>query len=284
MTTRQPLRPRRSIRRCLAAAAAACVLLAATPWLLAQPDADARDRVEERPARAPGHAGQGRSITDDAFSERPDQAGDDRGPRRGGPGSFRERRDQMAGQFEDVLAVLDDLDPRMADRLRNAGDERPGLRMMAIQRHFPEVTRLVRLRNDDPEMYDLRVRDLRLFKRSVVLATEARSAAEEGDDNAADDLTDTLDDVVEEHFDVQQEIRALELERLEARIEALKDAHDERDRNKRDLIEQRTQRLLEGKDLPRFPGLREERRQRGEGSPKRRRDSGQTQEYQYEGH
>lgn len=151
---------------------------------------------------------------------------------------------RIAEHLEGVIAVVRDIDPQLAERIENIHDDRPGMKMLAVRRAFPQVFRLVRLREDDPEMYALRIDDMKLQRRSNELVRQIRAARRAGDDREAADFVDDLEDVVEEHFDLRQQIRELEIDRLEARIEALKDALSERRHNRRDLMEDRIRDLL----------------------------------------
>ncbi len=224
---------RRNPASVIALAVAVFGLLATTPTAGVAQDRD--DRRDNPPPAGPVTGPP--SVTDDVFSDAPDTERDRR---------ERFDRDDFQRMMENVMDVIADIDPEMADRIRRHRDDNPRASMGIIRDKFPEAFWLVRLRHDDPAMYALRVDDLKLYRRSEVLAKQLREARrEDPDGDVADDLTDALTETIEQHFEVQNTIHELEVERLEARIDALKDAIRDRDRREKELIEKRLNRLLE---------------------------------------
>ena len=140
----------------------------------------------------------------------------------------------------DLIAVARDLDPELADRLE-AIDDPGGMRraLIGMRDRLPEMFPLMELRRTDPPMYAARVADLKQARRTEDLGRDYREAVAAGDEDLADELRDALEDAVEAHFDRRQELRELRLERLEAELEALEAEIDDRDDNKRSLIEAR---------------------------------------------
>lgn len=158
---------------------------------------------------------------------------------------------QIAEHYERVLAVLDDIDPDLAQRVRDGEQVRPGIKMAMLQRRFPEVLHLARLRQHDKEMYGLRVRELVLYQQMRGLARQIRVAERQeaqGEDPAfdADDLRKNLEDLAEDHFEARQSADELEIERIEESLEKRKERFDENDRNERELIQRTIDDLLSG--------------------------------------
>ncbi|MEM8782889.1 MAG: hypothetical protein AAGE65_08525 [Planctomycetota bacterium] len=212
-----------------------------------------------------------------AVAQPPDEAGPEiRGPQ---PGDrtirerIRERRErfarergldeaQLAERRARVLAVLEDLDPALAERFRNAPDDRPGVKMALLEDRFPEVLRLVRLREHDQDLYALRVRELVLSRQMRDVARQIRLAERQeqrGEDPVvdADDLRRDLEDLAEEQFEAEQAAEELQLQRFEERLEMMRERFKQRDRDERQIIQRTIERLLSGD--PRRTGSPERR-------------------------
>ncbi len=160
----------------------------------------------------------------------------------------RERFEELFKNPAKLFDVVRDIDPALADELEQLKDTRPRAVFSVLRRQFPQVMRLALLKDEDPALYQLRVRDLQLTRQADQLADQHRDARKRGDKDAADAIEDQLEPIVVEHFDIRQKVRERELEKLEERIEQLKDALDERDSNKRNLIKQRLAELLGASD------------------------------------
>ncbi len=166
--------------------------------------------------------------------------------RRGG------RRPMTEAEAREAYAVIEELRPDLIDhvhQLREGDHRRFG---ELIDRRFPAVRYLVDLKRDDPAVYDLRIRDLRLTRETRDLARRVRDANGADREDDADDLTEELEERVAEHFDVRQSLRERELERLRERLEAMEEELDERSDDRGDLIEERVDALVGEGDGPRF--------------------------------
>ena len=175
---------------------------------------------------------------------------------------IRERRDrfaeerglsqeQLEHQYAQVLAVLQDIDPVLADRLRNAEDARPGVQIMILERRFPEVLRLARLREHDQALYALRVRELVLYRQMQSIAQQIRLAQNQIDagresDVDVDDLKRDLERLAKDHFEADQDAKELELQRFERKLEEMRDRHRQRGREQRQIVESTVDELLTG--------------------------------------
>ncbi|BAM04643.1 hypothetical protein [Phycisphaera mikurensis] len=227
-------------------AALLAAALAAAPPALAQPD----------PPPPPRQADQdrGHGQHHDREGRRGDAGHRGREGRHGGGGEEDHRRPSR----EEMAAVLRDIDPalaeRVADREARGGPGglagRPGRGVVAadgIRTLFPQIARLTRLKQVDPALYDLRVRDIRFERDTERIVAEGRRlrgdpTIEDADDRL-EDLHDELEEKVEAHFELRQEIRAAELERLEKRLEQLEEDLKRRQDDKDALIAQRLAKL-----------------------------------------
>ena len=143
-----------------------------------------------------------------------------------------------------AFPIIELLQPDLADELRELGERDPRHLREVIQRRFPGVRYLIDLKERDPEMYRLRIRDIQLNRetRDLARAVQAAQAADREDE--ADDLIETLEERVTEHFDVRQALRERELDVLRERIERMQEELEDRADERDDLIEERVEGLV----------------------------------------
>lgn len=165
-----------------------------------------------------------------------DEDGRERGRRGGG---FR-----MTDQDLDAAqAIVARLYPELAERFDALRREDPRQFKQTLERRFPRVRFLVELQDRDPAMFELRMADIRLDRQTDALAYELREARNADDKDRYEDLRDAIEAKVTEHFDVRQQIRAMEIEMLKQKLEDLEERLDDRDDDRKDLIEQRVNEL-----------------------------------------
>jgi hypothetical protein len=99
---------------------------------------------------------------------------------------------------------------------------------------------LAMLEKADPEMFKLVKADMDLERQSRELAMQYRRAS--SDERAK--LKDKIKEVVAKHFDVRQDRRALELKRLEAQLQHLRESIERRKNERDKLVEQRVSELV----------------------------------------
>jgi hypothetical protein len=99
----------------------------------------------------------------------------------------------------------------------------------------------VRMREADPEMFELEQNDERLDRESHELAEQNRRAPE---GPARDELRAKLKQTVARHYKARQERRQLEVKRLEAQLERLRGALEKRSKDSDAIIEHRVSQLL----------------------------------------
>lgn len=215
------------------------------------------------PARSPRHADQAppppRGPMDDMAGMRGE---DDEGMVRG-------KRSHDEPTREELLEVLQAVKPEVAERFEqfsesrgNRGDgppreqnkegrpEKQGDRQDGryFGRMMPYLRSLAMEKKRDPELYALRISDMKLKRETHVLAQALREARESKQDK---DVIESLEDQIEEkvtvHFDVRQELQELDLKRLEERIELLSEQLEEREDARDDLIKQRVEELTQRK-------------------------------------
>lgn len=150
-----------------------------------------------------------------------------------------------------AIEVLQAMRPEMGEKLAKLREDSPERVAQTLQREFPRIRYFLMLKRIDPQMYELRIQDIKLSARGHQLAgqiKEAKTLAEGEAENAEriEMLTEQLRDTVREHFAIRQQIRERELERLLRRIEQIREKLADQAENQSDLIEQRTTELIEG--------------------------------------
>lgn len=151
--------------------------------------------------------------------------------------------DADAGQ---VLQIIARIDPGLGERLTELRSDDPDQFARELGERFRRYHWLLRLKKYDQPMYELRVEDVRLWRRSRELADRLREAEAEQDENQATALRARLHAVVTEHFALRQQVREAELARLERRLQELKERLSERARNRQAFIDEHIRSLIEG--------------------------------------
>ncbi len=168
-------------------------------------------------------------------AERGAERGDDREPRgerragkngRGGPGpgpglgsgsdSVPEPMTLTEEQVEDALALMIELDPAIAPNIAMMRVQRPEHLRRAVSRRFPRVSYMLKLKESRPEVYALRVKDIRLENLSKRQA-RALAVLPQGD-AGVDAARAALRSTLEEHFVVRQDVRRVELAALREKL------------------------------------------------------------------
>ena len=83
-------------------------------------------------------------------------------------------------QITEAIEVLSELRPRMAERLREIQETDPARVAEVVERQYPRVRMFLELKKREPELYKLRIRDLKLESKSNKLAKKLRAAKEAG--------------------------------------------------------------------------------------------------------
>jgi len=188
-----------------------------------------------------------------AHDRRDDPDGDDDRGRR-----FERLRPLTDQEADEALAIIDQLQPDAAQRLRALRAEDPPRFSRELRFRFPYLGYLARLKRSDPQMFELRIADMKLAGRSMRLARAWREADEAGEAEKAQTLRTELEEAVAEHFELRQKIRAAELEKLEQRLEAMREELEQRKQQRERIIDDHVEGLLRD---------REARQRAAEGKP-----------------
>jgi len=201
--------------------------------------ARSEEPTDDPPQRDHAASAQDQKHPGDAAPDKPRR--DDRDHRRG-----RDRFHLSEEEAEQALQIITRLKPELGEELARLREDDPRRFARELEGRFPRFRWLLRLNRFDPEMFELRMRDIELYRRSRELAEQVRDARRAGRSEAEAAAREQLDGVVAEHFDVRQQIREAELARLERRLAALRDQLADRTENRRHIIAEHTESLIEG--------------------------------------
>lgn len=147
-------------------------------------------------------------------------------------------------QTEEALEVLAAFNPEAAKQLEEMVKEDPDKARNLIVKRVPFIARLLQMKKDDPEGFELRAGDYRLDQQARELANKYRELEAADKDLDARDVKRELEKVVEAHFDVRQKMREHILKKMEERLDVMRADLEKRDDDRKDLIEQRVGELV----------------------------------------
>jgi hypothetical protein len=171
------------------------------------------------------------------------------GPGKRGPASLRHRsgrppRDLSPELIEQCLEVARDVDPALADRLEEIRREQPSEAFARALRDARYLVALARLKNDDPQLYDVKVKELRIdaqVDRVLEQLQEARRTGSTG----VEDLKAQLHGLVQQQVAVSLVARGMYLRRLNDQMKSLRDQLDHDLGHFRQAVDRRLTSLLD---------------------------------------
>lgn len=160
-------------------------------------------------------------------------------------------RAQMMETFQKRMAIIEELDPAMAERIKNrlehAGRGNSDHVAQKLDDHWqqinPRIRQLPELQQRDPEAYEISMNDLRLDRQSQELVKRIR-----GNRDATDQDRIRLKEMISEHFDVRQRKYDREVERLEARLSQLRQRIQARQERRSEIEDKRFTELVGASD------------------------------------
>jgi hypothetical protein len=144
-------------------------------------------------------------------------------------------------QEEEVIAYLRKARPDRVDHLLDLKGKRPGLYRSFLSRAYREMRYLNRLKEDDPERYEQVAQEKKFEEEARLLAKKYRDSE---DENEKVRLREDLKTLLDKLFDYRQMNRQFEIEKLEKRLEDLKDVNERRLANKEEIVERRLDEML----------------------------------------
>ena len=159
---------------------------------------------------------------------------------RGGPPQGMPGGGMMLSEEDRELAmqVLKDINPELAERLEKSQDNPQRVRAM-LQRYLPHIQKLVRLKKSDPELYKLKVKDTKIGLECEKLSRQFKEAKHNDETDRMKEIHGNVAELVEEHFEVRQKMREMELEKLERRLKEARKQLEKRAGSRKELIQAR---------------------------------------------
>jgi hypothetical protein len=123
-----------------------------------------------------------------------------------------EVRNLTPAQVEEFLAILHEQNPKLETRIRDAMAEYPETVKEIISRHWAKVKPLIDMKRHDPEMFELKLQEIKLTRQCDDLSKRLRANADPG---MADQNKEQIKQLLSERFDVRQKMRDLNAVRIE---------------------------------------------------------------------
>lgn len=189
-------------------------------------------------------------TSSDAFARRPARNLDSISPPAPPPGEmFGPRHGMMAPITEEeeraALTFLRSVDPEGADRLEALKESAPRWYSISLRRTLMAQMRLDEMAQRDSSLYNRHCEIFRLDARAEGLAMQYREAQNDADRTR---IRSELIGVLDRLFDLREEDKRYEIERLERRLERLRTVVDERMERKDEIVDRRADELIGARD------------------------------------
>jgi len=159
-------------------------------------------------------------------------------------------------QMDRIIAVARDLSPELAARLDQARSRDADSFRSALGAQAKRLGSLAVLRERRPELYAIRIQELRLEAQVLALGEQLHSAIDSGRTDDAARLEATLRPLVLSFVDSNLRSRAVELASLDAMMRELRVDLERDARQRTDTVEQWINALREGKEPVALGGRR----------------------------
>ncbi|MFM8817099.1 MAG: hypothetical protein ACKOHI_04375 [Phycisphaerales bacterium] len=223
------------------AAAAACAALSAL--LAAAPTDD--------PAAAPGGASAPPRAAAPA-ADPPEASAREAGRRgdgRGEGGRWRPDAATPAEMAERVIAVARDVSPELAAEIEKARDVSPDRMSQSMRVNARRLMALSVVKERNPELYAIRVEELRLQLELRALGEQWRAATEAKDESKAAALAAQIETKARAQVDVDLKARAQELVALDAQLKSLREELVEEQRRTAERVRERIEAVKSGQPM-----------------------------------
>lgn len=156
----------------------------------------------------------------------------------------RDAREFSKDQVERVMQVVRDLDPDRAARLEQLRKNDPERFAVGLARAGRHLLGLSLLRDREPELYELKLDELRLSQQTNRIAQEILAARETCSEGELERLESMLRDRIREQLELNYQARAREIIMLERHLVTMRDELREDIKHREDQIESRMTDLL----------------------------------------
>lgn len=177
--------------------------------------------------------------------------------------SFQQGRVLSTEQMDRIIAVARDLSPELAARLDEARSRDADSFRAALGTQAKRLGSLAVLRERRPELYAIRIQELRLEAQVLALGEQLHSAIDAGRTDDAARLEATLRPLVLSFVDSNLRSRAVELASLDAMMRELRIDLERDARQRTDTVEQWVKALRDGREPVALGGRRPAESQAG---------------------
>lgn len=153
-------------------------------------------------------------------------------------------------QVKEAIELLREYRPEMAKRYEELREKDPERAQELMRPMLGRLMELSYLKRTDPEAFELRKQDYRLWRSVFELSGKLREARAAKDAAKVEELSAELRKQLAEHFDVRQKLRERELIRMEARLDEMRKEVEERKASRDKLIQSRIEELSTNPSRP----------------------------------
>ena len=147
-----------------------------------------------------------------------------------------------------VIAVAEDISPEWAKALRDRRESEPRKFFESLNTNARRLMILAVLKRRNPEIYQLRVEDLRIQNDLKKLADQYRAANSAGDAALAGNLVEQIRSKVRRQVDLDLKARAMELAALDQQMKRMREELGEETRARDDKAERIVEGIKAGED------------------------------------
>ncbi len=144
-------------------------------------------------------------------------------------------------QRKEIIKFLRKHFPRMSEELKKLRERNPEAFKRRIRRVIPEVRRVMEMMKVDPERAKLHIQERKL---DMQMRHKANLYRKSQDDLDQVKLRKDIDELATQAFDIQLQLRQLEISHLQARMSDLATRLEEARKLRPEMIQQRVTRLL----------------------------------------
>lgn len=196
----------------------------------------------ERPAEPVRRPGDADPSDRDGSQREPSRRGDGMRWRADGPISA-----EMADR---IVAVARDVSPELAAELERSRTESPDRMAQSMRQNARRLMGLAVLKERNPDLYAIRVEELRLQLELRALGEQWRAATEAGDGPRAQQLAQQIEAKVRSQVDVDLKARAQELVALDAQLKSLREELADEQRRMAERVVERIEAVKAGQPMP----------------------------------
>ena len=174
--------------------------------------------------------------------ERPDRMRGDK-PSRDGRGSIGADRPMTPNMVEHVMAVAKEIDPELAEQLSSMCEKDPDAFEKIVRRQGRRMGSFIRLRDLDPELFEVKVAELKTDAEIFHLADELRG--KDINDPSVQGHLANLRGLVRAKTGLSIRVQSLYIERLEHHLQGLRGRLEDTTIRFDEIVEERVSQLLQ---------------------------------------